>query len=108
MYAEVELTDDVYNFINELEDHVESFFEIQELVFSDEMLKKKYTITDMIQYSMMFQKIKYSAFSKVKEKKKLNYPEGIVFERLMAKYTNTLIPFNDYLKTIKIWFLWKL
>lgn len=102
MYAKVELTNEVYNFINKLENHIESFVEIKELVFSNEMLKKKYTIADMLQYSIMFQEIKYSAFNKVKRKKKLNYPEGIVFERLMAKYTNTLIPFNDYLKTIKI------
>lgn len=102
MYAKVELTDDVYKFINESENYVETFAEIQELVFSERMLKKKYTMIDIFQYLMIFQRIKYSAFNKVKAKKKLNYPEAVVFERLMAKYTNTLTPFNDYLKTIKI------
>lgn len=98
MYAEVELSDAIINFINNVKDHNETFDEIKELVFSSEMLNRKFTFIDIFNYLTMFQNIKLSAFNKVLNSQKLNYAEGIIFERLMDKYSNSLIPFNEYLK----------
>ena len=45
-------------------------------------------MSEMLMLSIQFQEIKNSAFNKILNKKKLNFPEGFVIERLLAKYNN--------------------
>ena len=65
------------------------------------MINKKYTTVEKFNYTLMFQEIKNSAITKVVNKKRLNLPEGIIFERMLNKYTDGyLISLDDYLKII--------
>lgn len=103
MWAEVELTDDILTFINSSKEHIETYDEIKELVFTKERLNKKCSIPDMMLLSLQFQEIKRSAFDKVLNHKKLNFSEGVVVERLIAKYMKEeYIPFEDYIQQIKL------
>lgn len=102
MWAKVELSDEIISFINNARNHIESFEEVKELVFSEDMLKKQLSIVDVLNYTLLFQEIKTSAFNKVLKGEKLNYPEGIVFERLLAKaQTKELISFDKNIEDIR-------
>lgn len=50
----------------------------------------------------MFQEIKASAFNKVLNGESLNFPEGVVFGRLLAKaQTKELISYEKHIEDIK-------
>lgn len=101
MWAEVEVTQDIKLFIQEVRCTVEPFEDIKQIAFNEKMASKKYSIPEMIYYSTLFHQIKNSAFDKVLKKKKLDLLEGIIFDRLLTKYNNEpLLPFNDYLKSV--------
>lgn len=86
MWAKIELNDEIINFLNIAKEHTETFEEIKKLVFTQERLKENYTITEQINLTLQFQNIKQSAIKKALNNQKLNYPEGFLIERLMAKY----------------------
>lgn len=101
MYAEVEPTEEIINFINNTKNQNESFDDIKEISFSKEMKKKKLSALEIFNYTMMFHKIKTSAYNKVINREKLNLPEGLVFERLLLKYNNEELPsFEEYMTYI--------
>ena len=102
MWAEVELNDEILKFIDKSKEHTETFEEIKELVFTREQLEKSNSVTDMLLLSMQFQEIKRTAFDKILNKKKLNFPEGFVVERLMSKYMDLeYIPVEEHINQIK-------
>lgn len=86
MYATIELNEEIIRFLICMKNHTESFEEIKELVFTQERLKKNYTVAEKFNLTMQFQEIKKSAINKALNNQKLNYPEGFLIERLMAKY----------------------
>lgn len=86
MWAKIELNDEIINFLNIAKEHTETFEEIKKLVFTQERLKENYNITEQINLTLQFQNIKQSAIKKALNNQKLNYPEGFLIERLMAKY----------------------
>ena len=101
MWATVEVDHEIIQFIEYIQNCTETFEEIQEIAFSKNMINKKYTTVEKFNYTLMFQKIKNSAITKVMNKKRLNLPEGIIFERMLNKYTDGyLISLDDYLKII--------
>lgn len=103
MWAEVEVTNDILKFINKSKNHIETFDEIKELVFTEERLRTNYSIPDMMMLSLQFQRIKNSAFEKVLNHQKLNFPEGFVIERLLAKYYNEdYVSVEDHIQQIKL------
>lgn len=103
MWAEVELNDEILNFINQSKNHTETFDEIKELVFTQERLNRGCSMPEMMLLSIQFQEIKRNAFEKILNSKKLNFPEGFVVERLMAKYMdNDYISVEDHIKQIKL------
>ena len=102
MYAELEVDDEVLKFINEIQDHVESFEEIQELVFTKKRLSKQCNAIEMMNLTLQFQKIKHSAINKILNHEKLNFPEGFLIERLIAKYNNDeYISVEEHFKNIE-------
>lgn len=101
MWATVEVDHEIIQFIEYIQNCTETFEEIQEIAFSKNMINKKYTTVEKFNYTLMFQEIKNSAITKVVNKKRLNLPEGIIFERMLNKYTDGyLISLDDYLKII--------
>lgn len=101
MYAKVEVTQEILDFIEKTKKRNETFDEIKEIAFSEEMKKRKLSSLEIFNYIMMFHKIKLSAYNKVINKKELNFPEGLIFERLLLKYNNEELPsFEDYMKYI--------
>lgn len=101
MYATIELTDEIVGLINTYKNKSETFDEIVELVFSKNMKKSTYTFSEQLNYIFTFNKIKSSAFSKALSHKKLNYPEGIVLDRLLSLYAGEeIISYDEYLKNI--------
>ena len=73
MWAKVELNNEMVDIINHIKQHNESFEEI-----------------------------KKSAIDKVLQNKELNFPEGFVIERLIAKHFNEKIPsVEEHFKQIK-------
>lgn len=102
MWAKIDLTDDVVKFINEVQKHNESFDEIRELVFTKERLNTNYSAIEMLQLSMQFNEIKHSALNKILNNQPLNFPEGFLVERLMAKYMNEdYIPVEEHVARIR-------
>lgn len=102
MFAKVELTEELKNFIQQWKKHNESFEEIKELIFTSEMLKANYTIVDQFNIGIQFQEIKRNTFSKTLNNKELNYIEGILLERLIAKHKGIkLMPFEEHLKQVE-------
>lgn len=102
MYAELELTEEIKEFINETKSYNETFEEIQELMFTSVMLSKEYSITEMLKATMQFQNIKRNAYYKVLHSQKMNYIEGMLIERLIAKYNGLeLISVDEHLKLIQ-------
>lgn len=103
MFATVELNEEILTFIKYSQEHKESFDEIKELVFTQKRLKDNYNITEMFNLSLQFQDIKKSAIKKVLNQEKLNFPEGFVMERLIAKYFNENTPsVEEHIKQIKL------
>ena len=103
MWAEVELNDEILQFINKAKEHNETFDEIIELVFTQERIKNKTSAPEMLLLSLQFQEIKRNAFDKILNKKRLNFREGFVIERLIAKYTNQeYVPVEEHIKQIKL------
>lgn len=103
MWAEVELNDEILQFINKAKEHNETFDEIIELVFTQEQIKNKTSAPEMLLLSLQFQEIKRNAFDKILNKKRLNFPEGFVVERLIAKYTNQeYVPVEEHIKQIRL------
>lgn len=88
MYAKIELDDEFLKFINEIQNHIETFDEIKELVFTKKRLSKQCNAIEMVNLSLQFQEIKRSAIKKVLNNEILNFPEGFLIERLIAKYNN--------------------
>lgn len=102
MWAEVELNDSILEFINYEKNHNESFEEMKNLVFTKERLNTNYSMTEMLNLNIIFQKIKASALEKVLQNQKLDFSEGFVFERLLTKYENEeFISVEEHLKQIK-------
>lgn len=102
MYAKVELDDEMLKIMNCIKNHSESFDEIKELVFTKERLGVNYKIGDIFNFIFMFQEIKNSAINKVLNNQKLNFPEGFVIERLIAKYTKQeLLSVEEHIEQIK-------
>jgi len=103
MWAEVELNDEILQFINKAKEHNETFDEIIELVFTQERINKKTSAQEMLLLSLQFQEIKRNALDKILNEKRLNFPEGFVIERLMAKYTNQeYVPVEEHIKQIRL------
>ena len=103
MWAEVELNDEILQFINKAKKHNETFEEIIELVFTQERINKTTSAPEMLLLSLQFQEIKRNALDKVLNKKRLNFPEGFVIERLMAKYMNQeYVPVEEHIKQIRL------
>ena len=103
MWAEVELNDEILQFINKAKKHNETFEEIIELVFTQERINKTTSAPEMLLLSLQFQEIKRNAFDKILNKKRLNFPEGFVVERLIAKYTNQeYVPVEEHIKQIRL------
>lgn len=103
MWAEVELNDEILQFINKAKEHNETFDEIIELVFTQKRINKKTSAPEMLLLSLQFQEIKRNALDKVLNKKRLNFPEGFVIERLMAKYMNQeYVPVEEHIKQIRL------
>lgn len=101
MWAEVEPTKEIVEFINNTKDQTESFDIIKEISFSKDMKKKELSALEVFNYTMMFRKIKSTAYNKVINRQKLNFPEGLVFERLLLKYNNEeLLSFEEYMTNI--------
>ncbi len=102
MYAKVELDDEMLKIMNCIKNHSESFDEIKELVFTKERLGVNYKIGDIFNFIFIFQEIKNSAINKVLNNQKLNFPEGFVIERLIAKYTKQeLLSVEEHIEQIK-------
>lgn len=102
MYAEIELTEDIKNFLKETESYNETFDEIKELLFTNEMLSEHYSITEILKATMQFQEIKRNAYHKALHNQKLNYIEGMLIERLLTKYNGLeLVSVNEHLKIIQ-------
>lgn len=102
MFAKVELTKELSDFISQCKKHNESFEEIKELIFTSKMLKKDYSFIDQFNIKIQFQKMKNNTFFKVLNNKELNYIEGILLERLMNKHNKIeLISFEEHLKKIE-------
>ena len=103
MWAEVELNDEILQFINKAKEHNETFDEIIELVFTQKRINKKTSAPEMLLLSLQFQEIKRNALDKILNKKRLNFPEGFVIERLMAKYMNQeYVPVEEHIKQIRL------
>ena len=103
MWAEVELNEEILQFINKSREHNETFDEIIELVFTQKRINKKTSAPEMLLLSLQFQEIKRNALDKVLNKKRLNFPEGFVIERLMAKYMNQeYVPVEEHIKQIRL------
>lgn len=102
MWATIELNDEIINFLNIAKEHTETFEEIKKLVFTQERLKENYSITEQINLTLQFQSIKQSAIKKALNNQKLNYPEGFLIERLMAKYLDeeTMVSVEEQCKII--------
>lgn len=101
MYATIELNEEIISFLNSMKKHTESFEEIKELVFTKERLKKNYTVVEKFNLTLQFQEIKKSAINKALNNQKLNYPEGFLIERLIAKYFDEkMISVEDHCKLI--------
>lgn len=101
MYATIELNEEIIRFLIYMKKHTESFEEIKELVFTQERLKKNYTVAEKFNLTMQFQEIKKSAINKALNNQKLNYPEGFLIERLIAKYFDEkMISVEDHCKLI--------
>ena len=65
-------------------------------------MSKDCTIAETINLTLIFQEIKKSAIDKVLQNKELNFPEGFVIERLIAKHFNEKIPsVEEHFKQIK-------
>lgn len=102
MFAVVELDDEVRKFIDYAKNHNESFEEMKELVFTHDRLEQDYTMVELLNLSFIFQKIKGSALEKVLNNEQLNFSEGFVFERLIAKYENSeLLTVEEHMNQIK-------
>lgn len=102
MWAKVELDDSILEFINYEKHYNESLDEMKNLVFTKERLESKYSMTDMLNFNIIFQKIKGSALEKALNNQVLNFSEGFVFDRLLAKYKNEkIISVEDHLQYIK-------
>lgn len=103
MYAEVELNDEILSFINKFQEHTESFEEIRELVFTKERMNNSCGVPEIFNLTLQFQEIKKSAINKVLKQQKLNFPEGFVFERLIAKYSNdNPLSVEEHIKQIRL------
>lgn len=103
MFAKVELTKELNDFINQCKNHNESFEEIKELIFTSEMLKRNYSFVDQLNIKMQFQGMKNNTFFKVLNNKKLNYIEGMLLERLIDKHDNIeLKSLEEHLKEIEM------
>lgn len=102
MWAKVELNNEMVDIINHIKQHNESFEEIKSMFFTKERLSKDCTIAETINLTLIFQEIKKSAIDKVLQNKELNFPEGFVIERLIAKHFNEKIPsVEEHFKQIK-------
>ena len=88
MYAKIELDDEFLKFINKIQNHIETFDEIKELVFTKKRLSKQCDAIEMFNLSLQFREIKRSAINKILNNEILNFPEGFLIERLLAKYNN--------------------
>lgn len=103
MFAKVELTKELNDFINQCKNHNESFEEIKELIFTSEMLKRNYSFVDQLNIKMQFQEMKNNTFFKVLNNKELNYIEGMLLERLIDKHDNIeLKSLEEHLKEIEM------
>ena len=103
MFAKVELTKELNDFINQCKNHNESFEEIKELIFTFEMLKRNYSFVDQLNIKMQFQGMKNNTFFKVLNNKELNYIEGMLLERLIDKHDNIeLKSLEEHLKEIEM------
>lgn len=103
MFAKVELTKELNDFINQCKNHNESFEEIKELIFTSEMLKRNYSFVDQLNIKMQFQGMKNNTFFKVLNNKELNYIEGMLLERLIDKHDNIeLKSLEEHLKEIEM------
>ncbi len=103
MWATVELTDDILQFINDTKDYNETYDEIKKLVFTQKRLDKECSMTEMFNLTLQFKEIKNSAIKKVLNKQKLNFPEGFLIERLLSKYSNEkLLTVEEHFKQINL------
>lgn len=103
MWATVELTDDILQFINDTKDYNETYDEIKELVFTQKRLNKECSMAEMFNLALQFKEIKNSAIKKVLNKQELNFPEGFLIERLLSKYSNEkLLTVEEHFKQINL------
>ena len=103
MWATVELTDDILQFINDTKDYNETYDEIKELVFTQKRLNKECSMAEMFNLALQFKEIKNTAIKKILNKQELNFPEGFLIERLLSKYSNEkLLTVEEHFKQINL------
>ena len=101
MWATVELTDDILQFINDTKDYNETYDEIKELVFTQKRLNKECSMAEMFNLALQFKEIKNTAIKKILNKQELNFPEGFLIERLLSKYERkTTKLYNQLIKKL--------
>lgn len=101
MFAILELTDENIRILKETRTCNECFDEIKELIFTTKMMDKEYSLLDQLRVKFQFQEIKRNAYFKALNKQKLNIIEGMLIERIIAKYNGyELISIEEHLKLI--------
>ncbi len=103
LWAEITVDDEILKFIDNIKEHTESFDEIKDLVFTKKRLSTDCTASEMFYLTLQFQEIKRSAIDKILNNKRLNFPEGFLIERLLAKYMNINYPsVEEHIKEIRL------
>lgn len=101
MFAILELTEENVKILKEIKTHNEDFEEMKELIFTTKMLNQEYSLVDQINIKFQFQELKENAYYKALNKQKLNIIEGMLIERIIAKYNGyELISIEEHLKLI--------
>lgn len=98
--ASVELNNTILKFITYEKNHNEQFYEIKKLLFTKEKINKYYSIIDIFNLTIMYQKIKNSAINKLLNQEPLTFFEGFLIERLLMTFHNQYIPIEIHLKIL--------
>lgn len=85
----IELNANIWNFISYEYSHSESFQEIKELLFTNEKLQKNYSILEIFNLMIVYQKTKYTMLNKIKNSQYLTFIEAFLVERLLMKFNNS-------------------
>lgn len=84
--------------IDELQSHEETYEEIKELIFTEEMLDTEYSIAEKSIIMANFKAIKKNALNNVR---KLAPAENLIFSRLVEKHYGLKRPVEDTFREIE-------